>query len=246
MTETPNPIRCMAVDDEPLQLELISEYIQKIDSLKLVQTFTNAHEAIRAVKEDPVDLLFLDIQMPELTGVQVMEILKGKVRFILTTAYTEYALKSYDYEVIDYLVKPISFERLYKAVEKAKPLFSMPEISGKPARGYEESYLFIKTGSRIVKLDLEDILYIEGLKDYVQIYTTSKPVITLESMAAIEKKLQHRSFVRLHKSYIVALSKISYIEKGYVVVNETPIPIGNTYRESFFKNIDTARLGRNL
>lgn len=246
-------IRCLVVDDEPLAIDILKDYISKIPFLQLVDTYRNPIEALQAVQNGGIDLVFLDVQMPELTGIQFLKIANGKCKVILTTAYQEYALEGYELNVTDYLLKPIAFERFYRAAQKVQELlgFSNPqhnvsiatsqtEIIQKPGIGND--FIFVKTEHKIQKIYLNDILYIEGLKDYISIFTKAERVITLQSMKKMEETLPVYRFVRVHKSYIIALDKIESIERSRIAIADKLIPVGDTYREEFFKLIENKNI----
>jgi two-component system LytT family response regulator len=241
-------IRCLVVDDEPLALHIVEDYISKVPFLKLVKSTTNPIEALNMVQEGGVDLVFLDVQMPELTGIQFLKIANGKAKMILTTAYPEYALEGYELDVVDYLLKPIAFDRFFKAVQKAQGII---QPSAKPAAAPEpiqqqqqpqsdlmSDFIFVKSEHKIQKAYLRDILFIEGLKDYISIFTPAERIITLQNMKKMEDALPERHFVRVHKSYIVSLNKIDSIERSRIWIGDKIIPVGDTYREDFFKIID--------
>jgi two-component system LytT family response regulator len=231
-------IRCLAIDDEPLALDLISDYISKLPFLTLVQTTTSAIEGLQLLQSENIDLVFLDIQMPEITGLQFLKIANNRCRIILTTAYSEYAVDGFEHNVIDYLLKPFSFERFYKAAEKAKlAVEQLQVLTGKEQVPADNSFIFIKTDSKIVKVDLPDILFIEGLKDYISIITRQDKLVTLQNLKIMEEGLPPELFSRVHKSYIIALNKIDSIEKNRIFIGNHVIPIGETYREIFFKTI---------
>jgi two-component system LytT family response regulator len=242
-------LKCIAVDDEPLALDIIEDYISKVPFLELVTRTENAIEALQLVQAGGIDLVFLDIQMPELTGIQFLKIASGKCSFILTTAYSQYALESYDLNVSDYLLKPIPFDRFYKAVEKvrnqvkAPAAVPVPEPVTVPANTQQllpvQDFIFVKTEHKIQKIELDDILYIEGLKDYISIYTKAERVITLQNMKRMEETLPSSQFIRVHKSYIISLDKIESIERSRISICSKVIPIGDTYRDEFFKRIDS-------
>jgi two-component system LytT family response regulator len=239
-------IRCLVVDDEPLAIDLLEDYISKIPFLSLIKSFQNPIEALSEVQEGNVDLVFLDVQMPELTGMQFLKIANGKCKVILTTAYPQYALEGYEHNVLDYLLKPIAFDRFYKAAQKAKE--SICNISATAAPVVEAAspiqqtiindFIFVKTEYKIQKIYLNDILFIEGLKDYISIFTKNERIITLQSMKKMDEALPHHLFVRVHKSYIVALDKIESIERSRIAIADKIIPIGDTFRDYFFKMIE--------
>lgn len=244
-------LKCLAVDDEPLALDILEDYISKIPFLELVKRTESAIEAMQMVQAGDIDLVFLDIQMPELTGIQFLKIAGSKASYILTTAYSQYALESYELDVADYLLKPIAFDRFYKAVEKVRntrqKLESAPQapVTNVGTEKEEETiqdFIFVKTEHKIQKIELKDILYIEGLKDYISIYTKAERIITLQNMKKMEETLPKTNFIRVHKSYIIAVDKIQNIERSRIAINGNIIPIGDTYREEFFKLIDKRNL----
>ncbi|SFC31254.1 DNA-binding response regulator, LytR/AlgR family [Parapedobacter composti] len=232
-------VRCIAVDDEPLALDIIADYVAKVPELSLVASTTNAIEALATVQNGEVDLIFLDVQMPELTGIQFLKIINGKCDVILTTAYPQYALDGYELNVVDYLLKPIAFDRFYRSVQKV--LANKAPRSHQPAPQAKQSetvdFIFVKTEHKIQRVDLDDILYIEGLKDYISIYTPSERIVTLQNMKKMEDILPANRFVRVHRSYIVALDKIVSIERGRIFIEDKTIPVGDTYRDAFYKYI---------
>lgn len=249
-------LKCIAVDDEPLALDIIEDYISKVPFLQLVKRTENAIEALQMVQAGGIDLVFLDIQMPDLTGIQFLKIASGKANYILTTAYSQYALESYDLNVSDYLLKPIAFDRFYKAVEKVHNQIQKSEPAAVVATPEPpaiqplvanhatpvQDFIFVKTEHKIQKIQLDDILYIEGLKDYISIFTKTERVITLQNMKKMEETLPKGEFIRVHKSYIIALDKIESIERSRISIASKIIPIGDTYRDEFFKLID----GKNI
>lgn len=247
-------LKCIAVDDEPLALDIIEDYVSKVPFLELVKRTENAIEALQMVQAGGIDLVFLDVQMPELTGIQFLKIANGKASYILTTAYSQYALESYDLNVSDYLLKPIAFDRFYKAVEKvhnqrqktAEPVAvaAPAPVAAPPVSALHpvQDFIFVKTEHKIQKVQLDDILYIEGLKDYISIYTKAERIITLQNMKKMEETLPHGQFIRVHKSYIIALDKIESIERSRISICGKVIPIGDTYRDEFFKHIDNKNI----
>jgi len=238
-------IRCLVVDDEPLALDILEDYISKVPFLELVKTTTSAIEGLSLVQNDGIDLVFLDVQMPELTGLQFLKIMNGKCDVILTTAYSEYALEGYELDVTDYLLKPIAFDRFYKAAQKVlqqKQNSSPLPLPDNLMASTPHNFIFVKTEHKIQKIYLDDILYIEGLKDYISIFTKSERVITLQNMKKMEDALPTGRFVRVHKSYIVALDKIDSIERSRIQITDKIIPVGDTYREYFFKLVDNRNI----
>jgi two-component system, LytTR family, response regulator len=238
-------IRCLVVDDEPLALDILEDYISKVPFLTLVKTTTSAIEGLSLVQSDAIDLVFLDVQMPELTGIQFLKIINGKCDVILTTAYSQYALDGYELDVVDYLLKPIAFDRFYKAAQKVLQSSGNTNSSAPEVLSVQKNhdFIFVKTEHKIQKIYLDDILYIEGLKDYISIFTRSERIITLQNMKKMEESLPSKSFIRVHKSYIIALGKIESIERSRIQIGEKIIPIGDTYREYFFKQIENTNIG---
>ncbi len=238
-------IRCLVVDDEPLALDILEDYISKVPFLTLVKTTTSAIEGLSLVQSDAIDLVFLDVQMPELTGIQFLKIINGKCDVILTTAYSQYALDGYELDVVDYLLKPIAFDRFYKAAQKVLQNSGNTNSPAPEVLSVQKNhdFIFVKTEHKIQKIYLDDILYIEGLKDYISIFTKSERIITLQNMKKMEESLPSKSFIRVHKSYIIALGKIESIERSRIQIGEKIIPIGDTYREYFFKQIENTNIG---
>ncbi|MDX1909804.1 MAG: LytTR family DNA-binding domain-containing protein [Bacteroidia bacterium] len=237
---------CVIVDDEPMARGLLTQYVQKVPSLRLVQACASPMEALALLQAEPVDILFLDIQMPEITGLSLLKILRRKPLVILTTAYSAYALEGYEHDVVDYLLKPITLERFLKAVEKAvqrlqgvsqppasqdapAPAALSPEGQPEPRPGF----IFVKDGTRLVKVRLHEITYIEGLKDYVIIHTPRQKVVTLQRLKSLETQLPEDAFIRIHNSYIVALDWIDAIHKDKVQIGTVFIPVSDTYRKAF-------------
>ena len=233
-----NQIRCFILDDEPLAISLLTEYTKMIPQLLLVGSSTSALDALKLLEEETIDLLFIDIQMPELTGLQIMDIVGNRTKYIVTSAYSEYALKGYEYQVLDYLLKPISFERFYKSVQMSKAHFqpviqsSIPTSSTPTIKG-DADFLFVKTDGKLVKIFLKDLLFVEGLKDYLCLNLRQEKIIILDTFLELEKKLPSDDFMRVHKSYIVRLDQIDTIERNRIFINDKIIPIGKTYVEYF-------------
>ncbi|RMG26156.1 MAG: DNA-binding response regulator [Bacteroidetes bacterium] len=227
-------IRCIAIDDEPLALEVIQKFASKIPSLDLLGCFQNPLEALEFIQQEPVNLIFLDVQMPDLSGLQLKQHLPEDLSVIFTTAYSEYAIESYNLNAVDYLLKPILFDRFLKAVQKAQKLLQV-EMQEKPP-----TYLFIKSDTRYFKVNYDDILYIEGMRDYIAVHTPYKKILTLMSMTKILEKLPSASFMRVHKSFIINLNHISLVQNNRVLIQEREIPISNTYKENFIKFVEAS------
>ncbi|MEM9680972.1 MAG: response regulator transcription factor [Bacteroidota bacterium] len=227
---------CIIIDDEPLAINLLESYVSKIEDLKLIDTFDNPLDALKLLRDTPVDVLFLDIQMPEITGVEFKKIISPDVKVIFTTAYSEYALESYDLNAVDYLLKPITFQRFLQAVEKVQE----KTVTIQPDDGID--YIFVKTEYRHQKLFFNDISYLKGLSDYVAIQTKEGKVLTLQNMKEFEQILPKHKFIRVHKSYIVSLEHIEFIERNRIVIEGEYIPIGATYKDAFWNKIN----GKNI
>lgn len=224
-------IKCIVVDDEPLAVSLLGKYVEKIPFFELVFSTENPIDALEFIKNSEVDLIFLDIQMPELSGINFMKIVGDKLKYILTTAYSEYALEGYEHNVIDYLLKPISFERFSKSAEKAQERFSFTE-------NQLEQYFFVKSSGQKHRIDFDEILFVESIKDYVNIKTENQEYIVLDTLKSMENQLPEISFTRIHKSYIVNISQIkSYDAKKIVLKNNLEIPIGESFKMNFLNRM---------
>jgi DNA-binding LytR/AlgR family response regulator len=228
------PMRCIAVDDEPFALRLIADDIGKIPFLELVKTCTSPLEALDYLQRNTVDLLFLDIQMPVLKGTEFLRTLKNPPLVIITTAFEQYALEGFELNVIDYVVKPIPFERFLKAVNKAHDQYL---LRNRKPEDKEKTFFFVHSEYKELKIFHHQILYVEGLKDYVKIFlnTQPRPVLTRLNLKGIESKLPEGEFCRVHNSYIVPLSKITSTQKSQLFIGEIPIPIGDKFAEDFMK-----------
>ena len=227
-------IRCLAVDDEPLALELLEDNISKVPFLKLIAACDNVRDAMKVMQEQSIDLIFLDIQMPGLTGLQFIESMTEKPMIILITAYKQYALEGYNLDVLDYLVKPVSLDRFIKACNKANQLFELKlgrKSGGVAAR---PEYIFVNANYKLIKITLADIIYVEGLKDYIKIHLKSAQhaVVTRMPIKTIEEQLPPGQFIRIHKSYIVSVSFITAIRKSGVFLDALELPLGDTYRDA--------------
>ena len=226
---------CIIIEDEPLALERTKDFALKIPFLNLCATFDNALSGLAFLKSNKVDVLFLDINMDELTGVELLENSKIDSQVIITTAYQEYALKGYELNVTDYLLKPFNFKRFLQAVNKAQEnlIQSAPEIP--------TEYIFVKTENRLEKITLLDIVYIEGMRDYRRIHTVNKKIMTLQTFKELEQIIPSNLVCRVHKSYMVALSKIDSIERSRIKISNQIIPISETYKADFFQKINSGK-----
>ena len=227
------------MEDEPLARSLMEDYVRKTPYLLLEAACSDPLEALEYLRNNTVDLLFLDIQMPEITGISLLKALPKKPLVILTTAYSQYALEGYDLDVVDYLLKPITFERFLKAVEKARERKStIQELPASRPDDAAQPFVFVKDGTKLVKVLLSEILYIEGLKDYVTIHTRQQKIVSLQRLKAMEEQLPPDQFIRVHHSYIVALGAIDVIHKGEIQIGAAFIPISDSYRKAFKDFID--------
>lgn len=236
-----NVLNCIAIDDEPSALKIIREYCSRIQSVNLVGTFTNPYEAIYTLNNNQVDLVFLDIVMPQISGPEFLKTLFNPPMVVFATAYKEYASEGFENDAVDYLVKPFAFDRFLKAVNKAFQLlrFKNPVItSNEESPAVSHGFLMVKVEYTTIRVNLNDILYIEGLKDYVKIHTEGKHILTKTTMKNIIEKLPSDSFLRVHKSYIISLDKIDMIENSRIVIGNQRIPIGESYRSSFYEVIN--------
>ncbi|MEI7980099.1 MAG: LytTR family DNA-binding domain-containing protein [Bacteroidota bacterium] len=235
-------IRCLAIDDEMLALDLIEDNIKKVPFLQLVKACRSALEALEVLRAQPIDLIFLDIQMPDISGIQLLKSLPQRPPVIFTTAYSNYASEGFDLDVIDYLLKPYSFDRFMKAVNKVREYMDLHEMAHRQGNLKEDlvlpDFLFVRADYRLVKIDFSEILYIEGLKDYVKIYIGNKPVITQMSMKTLEERLPAKDFIRVHRSFIIAFKKIDFIQKNMLTIGDKEIPVSDHYRDQLFKMIN--------
>jgi two-component system LytT family response regulator len=227
-------IRCLAVDDEPLALELLEDNISKLPFLQLVGSCDNAFDAMKIMQQESIDLLFLDIQMPGLTGLQFIQTMAVKPMIILITAYEKYALEGFNLDVTDYLVKPVALDRFVKACNKARQLFELRSDRKNVIPVANAAYFFVSVDYSQVKVTIADIVYIEGLKDYIRIHLkdSQRPVVTRMPMKMIEEQLPATGFIRIHKSYIVSIAFITSIRKSSVFINTLELPVSDTYRDA--------------
>ena len=225
-------MKCIALDDEPLALEILKDFCSKVPFLELEKTFVKASDAAKHLRKFPVDLLFLDIQMPDISGIDFYKSLAQSPMVIFTTAYSEYALEGFNLSAVDYLLKPFEFERFSEAVQKAQEYNNYQKQSGKQ----EAQYLYVRSAYRLVKIHFKDILFIETMDDYLKIHVENgKPVLTLMNLKAMEEKLSPTEFCRVHRSYIVPLDKINFVRNKMITISTFQIPIGNKYEEEFNK-----------
>jgi DNA-binding LytR/AlgR family response regulator len=237
-------MKCVIIDDEPLAVELLEDFVRKVDSLELISTFNNAIDAVSFINQNNVDLIFLDIQMPHFSGIDFLNTIEKKPLVIFTTAYSDYAVEGFNLGAVDYLVKPIPFHRFLKSVVRAQqvlnPSTAIQAISeNTTAPELEQDFMFVRAEYENVKMNFSDILFIEGLKDYVKIYTTdNKFTLTLISLIKLENLLSSKGFSRIHRSYIINIKHVKSIQKNKVIISDKRIPISESYKNAFFERIN--------
>jgi len=236
-------MKCIIIDDEPLAVDLLKDFTGKVEGLDLIHTFNNAIDAVSIINKSNVDLVFLDIEMPHFSGIDFINALEKKPMIIFTTAYSNYAVEGFNYGAVDYLVKPIPFHRFLKAVLRAQQIFN-PQSPIAPnttaiSSDTEQDFMFVRAEYENIKLNFADILFIEGLKDYVKIYTTdNKYTLTLISLIKLENLLASKGFARIHRSYIINIKHVKSIQKNKVIITEKRLPISESYKSSFFEKIN--------
>jgi len=231
-------IRCLIIDDEPYARQLLAEYIEKVPFLELCGAYSNGLEALTVINDKTIDLLFLDIQMPEINGIEFLKALTVKPVVIFTTAYAEFALEGYELDVIDYLLKPFDFARFLKAAEKARYLNMTPHKNEESVSQASKNYFFIKESNQHIKLAFDDILYIQGLKDYVKIKTLSGQHIVLQTMKVLMEKLPQHQFVRIHNSYIISLDHIESMVQNKIKIRDVLLPVSHSYKKELLSHIE--------
>ncbi len=231
-------VNCIVIDDEALAIDLLVDYISRVPFLGLVGKFTRATDSMELIRNGNVDLIFLDIHMPDITGIQFLKALGAEPMIIFSTAYPNYALEGFNLKILDYLLKPFHFDRFLQAVSKAQELHSLK--SRPVVLANDNDYIFVNSEHTMVRINFIDISYIEGLKDYIKIYTTDKPkpIITRLSLKALEEKLPSLNFIRIHKSFIVSIKKIDLVHNNMIRIGEKIIPIGEMQKEKFYKRIE--------
>ncbi len=226
-----NKLTCIIIEDEPLALEKTRDFVLKVPFLQLLETFDNSLAGLAYLNSHKVDLLFLDINMDELSGIELLESSRIESQVIITTAYQEYALKGYELRITDYLLKPFTFNRFLQAVNKAQ------ENINQRAEGKKPDFIFVKTENRLEKIMINEIVYIEGMRDYLRIHTTGKKIMTLQSFSELEQLLPSSLICRVHKSYMVSINKIESIERNRIKIADQFIPISDTYKDQFLQHI---------
>ncbi len=233
----PTPIRCLVVDDEPPAREIIRRYIEQIPGLQLAGECGNALQAFAFLQQNTVDLIFLDIHMPQLNGNDFLKTLKFPPKVIFTTAFSEYALEGYELDIVDYLLKPVPFDRFLKSVNKAFQLTQTKAESIPTEEKKNESFVYFRADRKMIKVMLPDILYIESMKDYIKVFTKGETIITKQSISAVEAMLPEREFIRVHRSYIVSLAHIRSFTSEIIEIEKTELPIGKLYRNEVLKTL---------
>ena len=225
------PINCIVVEDEPLAMERTVGYVNKLPALNLLTTFDNALDAFTFLQTNTIDLIFLDINLGELSGIQLLELIKTNSAVIITTAYPDYALKGYELNVTDYLLKPFDFDRFLQAVGKVQRSLKVKETAT------SKTFFFVKTENRFEKIFFSEVLYIEGMRDYRKIHTRQRKIMTLQTFSEFEKEIPAMILCRVHKSYMVAIDKIDVVEKDRIFIQHEVIPVSDTYKQQFFQLI---------
>jgi two-component system, LytTR family, response regulator len=234
-------INCLIVDDEPPARDVLRRYVEELPILKLCGECANAIQALGFLQQQSIDLIFLDIRMPQLNGIDFLKTLKHPPKIIFTTAYSEYALEGYELDVVDYLMKPIRFDRFLKAVNKAFPVNDLKQTFSEPLLQHDKgigAFVYFRADRKMVKVLLNDILYIESMKDYVKVFTNSNTLITKQSISSVETMLPEKKFVRTHRSYIVSIDKIKSFTNEVLEIGKVEIPIGKLYRNSVLRLLE--------
>lgn len=240
-------ISCLLVDDEQSALDILRTFVDKTPFLSLVGSTTNPLEALSLLQSQPVDLVFLDIHMPQLSGLDLLRLVKGRTKVILTTAYSEFAIESFELDALDYLLKPIAFERFLKAAQRALNTSLEASTRWQPVEKIDDDYMFVKTESKgkMTKINFRDIMYVEGMKNYVSINTSDERIVTLLNIKDLEDRLPPQQFMRVHKSYIVSLDKIQALDGNQIMFKglKAYVPMGETYRAAFFEALQQKIMG---
>jgi two-component system LytT family response regulator len=233
----PTIIRCLVIDDEPPAREVIRRYIEQVPTLQLAGECANAMQAFAILQQQQVDLMFLDIRMPQLNGNDFLKTLKNPPKVIFTTAYSEYALEGYELDVADYLMKPVLFDRFLKAVNKVYQQTIKPDTSSNAEERKSESFVYFRADRKMLKVMLQDIFYIESMKDYVKVFTANGMIITKQSISSVEAMLPEKDFIRSHRSYIVSARHIKSFTSELIEIHNTEIPIGKLFRNEVIKSL---------
>jgi len=227
--------KCIIIDDEPLARELIRGHIQKLENFEIIEECSNAMQAMDALRNNKIELMFLDIKMPQITGIDFLKTLKNPPKVIITTAYSQYAIEGFELDVVDYLMKPVTFERFFKAINKFFASRTQQEISLENENGYDEhAFIYVKENKKIIKIYLKEIHFIEGLNEYIRIHTDTRRVVIKSSLQAMEKKLPSELFIRVHKSYIVSIPRIRAFNATTIDLENAKVRIGRNYKNQVF------------
>ena len=227
--------KCIIVDDEPLARELIRGHVQKLENFEIVEECGNAMNAMEALRNKPVDLMFLDIKMPQISGIEFLKTLKNPPKVIITTAYSQYALDGFELDVVDYLMKPVTFERFFKAINKYYAAKNQQIISLENENSFDDhSFIYVKENKKVIKIYLKEIHFIEGLNEYIRIHTDNRRVVVKSSLQAMEKKLPSELFIRVHKSYIVSIPRIRAFNATTIELENAKVRIGRNYKNQVF------------
>ena len=228
-------VKCIIVDDEPLAIEILESYVSKVEQLQLVSTFRNAITAFTFLQQNQVDLIFLDIQMPKLSGIDFLKTLKNPPKVIFTTAFRDYALQGFELEIVDYLLKPIPFDRFLKGVAKVLHQPATAPLTPSKSEAASDNYVYFKVDKKMIKTRMADVLYIESIKDYVKVKTLEKEIVTQQKISYLEESLPREQFLRIHRSFIVNLEKIDAYSATDVEIGKHSIPIGRNYKNDVMK-----------
>jgi len=227
--------KCIIVDDEPLARELIRGYVKKLENFEIMEECSNAMEAMETLRKNNIDLMFLDIKMPQLSGLDFLKTLRNPPKVIITTAYSQYAIEGFELDVVDYIMKPVTFERFFKAVNKYFALRSSQDVSVENENGISDhAFIYVKENKKIIKIYLKEIHFIEGLNEYIRIHTDNRRVVVKNSLQAIEKKLPPEQFIRVHKSYIVSIPRIRAFNATTIELENAKVRIGRNYKNQVF------------
>ena len=234
------PIQCLLVDDEPPAREILRRYIGDIATMELAAECSNALQAFTVLQKEPIDLMFLDVRMPRMNGNDFLKSLRHPPKVILTTAYPEYAVEGYELDVVDYLLKPVPFDRFLKAVNKAFPTGGVPEEKMDGTEKKKQAFVYFRIDRKMKKVMLDDILYIESMKDYIKLFTSAGTLITKQSISSVEEMLPEKEFARVHRSYIISLNNIKSFTAEVIEIGNTNIPIGKLYRSDAMRILQQA------
>lgn len=230
-------ISCLIVDDEAVARDIIANHLSKIDNIEVISSCSNAIEAFNCINTHEIDLVFLDINMPEISGISFAKSINKDIKIIFTTAYRDYAVEGFELKAVDYLLKPISFERLLKAVNTYFEIYAKPETKVIEA-DISNDFMFVRSNRIMIKIDFNDIIFIESYSDYIKIHVTGKTIVTRETISAIEAKLPKQNFIRIHRSYIIALSQIESFSNEQIAISKKSLPISRSYKKEVLNRLE--------